>query len=234
MNTRLDDLGKFYEALSTLEMRIGGARRLNACHGRMDWPPRGVYFFFEPGELRRESGTGLRVVRVGTHALSEGSSSTLWGRLAQHRGSTTGGGNHRTSIFRLLVGEALAPRKGYGPSSWGVKGSLKEAAAALGRSASDLRDDEAALESEASRYVGEMPFVWINVDDRASPESPRGFIERNSIALLSNAAGDLLDGPSSSWLGLSSSREAVRSSGLWNNNHVRDGYDSTFIGRFVV
>jgi len=33
---------------------------------------------------------------------------TLWARLSQHRGSAkSGGGNHRCSIFRLLVGRAL-------------------------------------------------------------------------------------------------------------------------------
>ena len=74
----------------------------------MDWPRRGVYFFFEPGESRSLSGTGSRIVRLGTHALANGSRSTLWQRLSQHRGNAKGdGGNHRGSIFRLLVGVAL-------------------------------------------------------------------------------------------------------------------------------
>jgi hypothetical protein len=68
---------------------------------------RGVYFFFEGGELRSQSGSGGLVVRIGTHAVSVGSKSTLWGRLAQHRGSLSGNGNHRGSIFRLWVGSAL-------------------------------------------------------------------------------------------------------------------------------
>jgi hypothetical protein len=31
-----------------------------------------------------------------------------------------------------------------------------------------------------------MPFVWLSLGDEASSESRRGYIERNSIALLSN------------------------------------------------
>src|SRR6476619_3094517 len=84
-------------------------RRLAECTGRTGWPRRGVYFFFEPGEAREDDRTA-RVVRVGTHGLRP-SKSTLWGRLSQHRGHTSGryagGGNHRGSIFRLHVGTAL-------------------------------------------------------------------------------------------------------------------------------
>ncbi len=47
------------------------------CTGRMRWPQRGVYFFFEDGETRSGSGSRHRVVRVGTHALVSGSRATL-------------------------------------------------------------------------------------------------------------------------------------------------------------
>ncbi len=49
---------------------VGGARLRAKCTGRMDWPRRGVYFFIEPNQVRTDSGTGPRVVRVGTHALT--------------------------------------------------------------------------------------------------------------------------------------------------------------------
>ena len=108
MSGRLDHLKRFYDLLADLEIRQGDRRRLSACDGRMNWPARGVYFFFEPGETRSDSGAGPRVVRVGTHALTTGSRTTLWDRLSQHRGTAKkGGGNHRGSIFRLLVGAAL-------------------------------------------------------------------------------------------------------------------------------
>src|SRR5689334_11893528 len=97
---RLRGFESFYEALARLEKTLGGKRTLQDCQGRMTWPRRGVYFFFEEGERRSDSGEGLRVTRVGTHAVSIGSKTTLWKRLAQHKGSARGGGgNHRGSIF---------------------------------------------------------------------------------------------------------------------------------------
>ena len=97
---KLRDLTRFYVILDRLEQGVGGARRLSSSDGRMDWPTRGVYFFFEPGEVRTDSGDGPRVVRVGTHALTTRSRTTLWNRLSNHRGTAgTGGGNHRGPSF---------------------------------------------------------------------------------------------------------------------------------------
>lgn len=78
---RLEYLIRFYSTLNEVEQNIGGARRLSDCNGRMDRPERGVYFFRESGENRAETGTGSRVVRVGTHALKRGARTTLWTRL---------------------------------------------------------------------------------------------------------------------------------------------------------
>ncbi len=111
---RLSDLIRFYALLDSLEAKLGGKRTLAVCNGRMSWPTRGIYFFFEPGEERHDSGDGLRVVRVGTHALTAKSRTTLWNRLSQHKGvEKTGGGNHRGSIFRLILGSALKRQEGH-------------------------------------------------------------------------------------------------------------------------
>jgi len=74
-----------------------------------------------------------------------------------------------------------------------------------------------------------MPFLWLAVDDDAGPESKRGYIERNAIALLSNASKPPIDPPSSNWLGHHCDRPLVRQSGLWNNNHVNENYDAEFL-----
>src|SRR5215204_2474156 len=84
--SRLDHLRRFYDILARLERAIGGARQLVSCSGRQTWPPRGVYLFMEAGENRADSGTGRRIVRVGTHALTAQSGTSLWTRLSQHRG----------------------------------------------------------------------------------------------------------------------------------------------------
>ncbi len=158
--TQLDEL---YSLLDAAANRCGGPRTLAECHGRMEWPRRGVYFFFEPGEHRENLSTP-RVVRVGTHGLRPSSSTTLWGRLSQHRGNSggghAGGGNHRGSIFRLHVGEALLASGDYPPEisrTWG-RGS----SAPL-----EVRTAEYPLERDVSTYIRAMPFLWVEVDDDA-------------------------------------------------------------------
>ena len=219
---RLKHLIQFYSILDSLRVNIGGARKLADCSGRMDWPVRGVYFFQEFGESRSDTGTGLRVVRVGTHALKTGSGTKLWTRLSQHRGQlSTGSGNHRGSIFRLIVGAALIKRHGYSFPTWGAGNTAN----------AKVRAGESALECEVSQVIGAMPFIWLAIQDEANPESGRGYIERNAIALLSNYNKAPVDPPSKNWLGHDSDRERVRSSGLWNQNHVDENCDPAFLDR---
>lgn len=223
------DIVQFYSLLDELRARLGGVC-LRDCSGSRQWPPRGVYFFFEAGEQRTTSGSGPRVVRVGTHAITATSRTTLWNRLSQHRGvASSGGGNHRGSIFRLLVGEALVRRDALEVPSWGVCGSRSAAAERLGLPQLELRTREAPVEVAVSNVIGAMPFVWVSVDDAPGPESLRALIERNSIALLSNSGKDPADPSTGGWLGLHSGRDRVRLSGLWNNNHVDETYDPLFL-----
>ena len=70
--SRLTDLIRFYALLELVTQRVGGTRTLATFGTHRDWPRRGVYFFFEPSEVRSDSGAGPRVVRVGTHALDTG------------------------------------------------------------------------------------------------------------------------------------------------------------------
>ena len=92
-----------------------------------------------------------------------------------------------------------------------------------------VRNGEVDLERRVSAYIGRMPFLWLNVDDRPGPDSQRDPIERNAIALLSHARTPAADAPSSRWLGAFSDRERVRTSGLWNNDHVEGNYDASFL-----
>ena len=227
---RLEDLDQFYILLLKLEKILNGKRRLNNCTGKMNWPKKGVYFFFEPQEMRAD-GITSRVVRVGTHALKVKSKSTVWNRLRQHRGnlkgSMSGGGNHRGSVFRLHVGTAIIQRqhlvKEY--SSWGVGSSANK----------DVREKEYPIEKLVSEYIGKKPFLWLSILDEAGPNSMRGYIERNSIALLSNYGkintDEAIDPPSKDWLGFDAVSEKIRASGLWNSNHVSEDYSPEFLIR---
>ena len=228
---RLADTARFHALLEQVEAHVGGRRSLTDCDGRMDWPRRGIYFFFEPGEQRTASGSGGRVVRVGTHALKAGGRTSLWNRLSQHRGNAgSGGGNHRGSIFRLIVGAALANRGDCPlPRSWGVGAAPGAAARKLNVDREAVKREEAGLERRVSGYIGQMPFLWLNIDDLPGPNSLRGLIERNAIALLSGAVEPAADKPSRQWLGEFSDRPRVCASGLWNNNHVDERYDPAFL-----
>jgi hypothetical protein len=223
-SSRRSAIDRFYELIEVLDDKLGGARRLSDCDGSSGWPERGVYFFYEAGEVR-EDGHTPRVVRVGTHALTP-SKSTLWKRLSQHKGSVAGslpgGGNHRGSVFRLHVGCALLS-SGHWPESL-------ESSWSHGSNAShETRVLEHPLEFAVSSYIRKMPFLWLDVDDAPSPGSDRGVIEAGSIALLSNFDRDPIDGPSPSWLGRRSARETIRASGLWNVNHVKSPWSSAFL-----
>jgi len=177
----------------------------------------------ENGEVRSDSGTGPRIVRVGTHGLTAGSGAKLWSRLKQHRGQLrTGGGNHRGSIFRLLVGTAIMARDRLDFASWGYRSNAP----------TDVREGETVLECEVSKVICAMPFLWLAIDDEPGRESLRGYIERNAIALLSNFEKEPLDPPSTGWLGHFCNRERVRKSGLWNQNHVEEAYDPAFLSCF--
>jgi hypothetical protein len=224
--SRRADIGCLYQLLDRLRERLGGYRYLGECNGHMEWPQRGVYFFFETCEYR-EIGRDLRVVRVGTHALTAGSSTTLWQRLSQHRGqiggSHAGGGNHRGSVFRRHVGTARLNRSDYPDAlraTWG-HGSTAP------RSTLDI---EHLLEQDVSRFVRGMPFLWLDVPDAPGGMSDRGEIEENAIAMLSNRGKKPVDPPSSEWLGRYADQAKVRESGLWNVQHV----DATYEPRFLI
>jgi len=225
--TVASDLDHFYEILGEFEARGGGKRTLTACDARTGWPRRGVYFFFETGEVRGDGSP--RVVRVGTHAVSRGSKTVLWGRLKQHRGTgkvgKIGGGSHRGSVFRRHVGEALM-RSGRLATieSWGVGGSATR----------EVRAAEDAHERTVSEVIGAMPFVWMDADDEPSADSVRATIERNAIGVLAAGRAAGLDPPSTEWLGHSALDSKIGTSGLWNVRHVESRYDPAFLSTLAT
>ena len=72
--SRLSDVQRFYGLLDRLTQRVGGTRTLAECHGRLGWPERGIYFFYEPGQNRSDSGEGPSIARIGTHPRPPGMS----------------------------------------------------------------------------------------------------------------------------------------------------------------
>ncbi len=176
---------------------------LKECHWNLGWPERGVYFFFEEGETRSRSLDDLRVVRVGTHAVTAKSKSRLWHRLYEHKQD---GGR---SVFRDHVNRALRTRA----NTRGPKAEHNHTRCTSG-------------------YISRMPFLWLNVDGDGSHKS-RTWLERNSIALLSNWRHNQGDQPSDRWLGMHSGKPEIKRSGLWNVQHVKSKYESSFLHRLA-
>lgn len=214
---RLKELDRFYSLLADVskmpnqfvplkELRVPS----NMSHG--------VYFFFEKGQQRRFGDSlSLRIVRIGTHAVSQDSKATLWNRLRTHKGVEGGGGSHRSSIFRLHVGNAILNKEGISHETWGIGGNAS----------ASVKEAESELEIKVSEYIGNLRVAYIPIMDPASKDSDRSYIERNSIALLTY--GGALDVPSGAWLGGFSSREQILQSGLWNVNYIGERYDARFL-----
>lgn len=222
--SELADLSRFYASIEKLDASPQQGLRLDAYSGTSQLPARGVYFFRELGELRPSSPKSHRIVRVGTHAVSANSTSTLWQRLRAHLGTRIGGGNHRGSIFRLHIGAALLARENVAVATWGLGTS---APAAL-RASHAAQAEESKWEKRVSEYIGAMAILWVDVPDKPGPASVRAVIERNAIALLSNRFAPL-ESASASWLGRHSPRDSIQRSGLWNVNYVNQAYDPRFL-----
>jgi hypothetical protein len=213
----------FYAAMRELYASQEGGRLLAECTGRMQWPNRGVYFLVEDQVEARCGRTGLgmpRVTRVGTHAVSLGSKTTLWDRISTHRGTSEGGGSHRSSIFRLHTGRALLNAQSAlkRVESWGI-GQV---------SPSEAKEMEKPLEREVSRTLGAMRVLWLDVGDAPAAFSDRAYIERNAIGALSRynvSTGDIPD----TWLGNYSAEYRIAVSGLWNLNHLFIMPDAAFL-----
>ena len=212
-------LDRFYELLQQLERKAPG--QPIGMHARATpIPPRGVYFFSEHAENRLTDSTRKRVVRVGTHAVSRGSKSTLWTRVRTHLGTQEGGGSHRSSIMRLHVGSAILAR---------ADGKLHVPSWGRGQTASrEIRTAEQVLENEVSRYIADMFALWVAVGDESSPLSDRAYIEQNAIGLLAGQSGPV-DVADSRWLGSYCPHEAVRRSSLWNVDYVNGFYEPEFL-----
>ena len=219
----MDTYSHLVELIRELSRLPGQGTRLGDLSSHHRLPKQGVYFFYEDGELTSGADGHPRVVRVGTHAVSNGSRSTLTQRLRAHRGTRAGGGNHRGSIFRLHVGQALQRRLKSLVPTW-AKGSTV---------ARDIRDAEREHEERVSKIICAMPVLWLAVEDAAGPTSERAVIERGAIATLSNSLAPI-GKPSDSWLGNHSPREEIRRSGLWNLNYTRESPDAEFIDAFAA
>lgn len=214
----LNDLKRFYSNIKRLSGVAGqGIKLADAASYKI--PLRGIYLFQDESEYSRINDEA-RIVRIGTHAVSSGSKSTLWQRLRTHRGTNSLSGNHRSSIFRLHVGAAILRMNEELVESWG-KGDHADR---------QILSNEQHIETEVSKYIRELKIFYLPVQDEPSANSDRAYLERNIIGLLSSAR-DICK-PSRTWLGLLSPRAEIQNSGLWNLDHLNHPYSPEFLDVF--
>jgi hypothetical protein len=186
------------------------------------YPDAGIYFFFSPGTDLSAPPSTWRLTRIGTIGVSEGSSATLANRLRQHRGTGSSskygenGGNHRGSIYRQHVGAAFLAFH-----------DVVEDYPHWGEQTRDLDDVEAvrqhehSIEQQVSGYLRNLPFLVVDVPGPSHSTNDRSYIERNTIALVSQQRRQH-DITLSGWLGEHSPRHEIRRTGLWNLQHVNE------------
>ena len=201
-----NELNRFYarlaDCIQTYELFT-----LGEVDGRHPWPKQGVYFFFDANEPTPYPGLPGRIVRVGSHGVAKNTNSTLWSRLSQHRGSlSSGGGNHRGSIFRRYVGIAL----GDPPPHWRNQNAKK----------AEVGASEHEHERRVSDYIRQLPFTVIDIPGTPDKNCFRAVFERQCIAYLSWAwQAGLIEG-GKDWLGLRTNNSKISQSGLWNVENV--------------
>ena len=123
----------------------------------MAWPRRGVYFIFEQGETRSDTGDGPKVVRVGTHARPNG--------RVRRKAVDAPENRRRQSPGLESLGSSSAPRLSTGKSSIFRKWNNRHAT-------DGMRNGELALERQVSQV---MRFVWLAIKDETGPDSHHTF-----------------------------------------------------------
>lgn len=224
-------LAQLYESLDDLCEEINGPYKLENCNGHMDWPDRGIYFFFShDSDLEADPPSEWHLTRIGTVGVAAGSSNTLWNRLRQHRGNTrgdyAGGGNHRGSIFRRHVGRAFIQKDGLQDEYpyWGTTH-----ASGISWETDRLRENEHPLEERVSRYIRSLPFLYVSIPGEPEPGNDRDRIESNSIAMVSHFRRANPRLYKNDWVGHESPKPEIHQTGLWNIDHVTDDFSPAVV-----
>jgi hypothetical protein len=218
VSIRIRDLRKLYLYIDTARKKGHTFKFSELPNSKL--AKRGVYIFLDPRE-ENFLNEGPRIVRIGTHAVSFESKSTLRTRLRSHFGQMDGGGNHRGSIFRLHVGRALleSGELSFQKESWG-EGQHAPA---------EIREEEVELERKVSTYLSTLEVFVIPVDDEPSKDSLRAHIETQLIALCTENF-ETIDTSEINWLGHHSPMPPIVKSGLWNLRDVAKKYKPDGLG----
>jgi len=186
----------------TLHRWFNRMKKLNFPFSDEDIPFNGIYILFQKGETAH--GTD-RIVRIGTHTGTD----QLRSRLKQHFIQE----NKDRSVFRLNIGRTLL-NKDKDPflAQWNldlIPREAKEKYATI----IDF-DKQKETEKRVSKYIQDnFSFVVFPVDDKEK----RLKLEAKLISTISLCQECR---PSKKWFGLSSPKQKIRESGLWQVNEL--------------
>jgi len=185
-----------------LHQLLNGLKRLEFPFNEEEIPVNGIYFIFERGELAHRAD---RIVRVGTHTGKD----QLRSRLRQHFINE----NKDRSIFRKNIGRAILNKRN-DPflKYWEIDLTPRENKEKYRKIIDFHKQKE--VEKEVSEYIQKnLSFVVLRIDNK----DKRLYLESKIISTIS-----LCDDckPSKNWLGLFSSKEKIRKSGLWLVNEL--------------
>ena len=221
---RIDDIERLYDLLDELARRTHPLQPLSACLKPNVKSEPGVYFFYECGECRLQSGKGARIVRVGQ-------STNLRRRLRNHKS-----GNKVRSIFCKLVGHALKKKKEdeqWQSTSTAQKSLNERVTETLG----NMQVLCLPIEDETERDCIERNAIALLSNYCRCPtdcqcptdrQCPTNWQCPTNCWCPTNCECPI-DPPSKNWLGHHHIQEKVRRSGLWSQDHVKDIYDSRFL-----
>ncbi|HIH25723.1 hypothetical protein J4476_03390 [Candidatus Woesearchaeota archaeon] len=187
---------------NSIHQLFNSFKRFNFPFDSNDIPFNGIYIIFEKGEISH----GVdRIVRIGTHT----GNNQLRSRLFQHFINE----NKDRSIFRKNIGRALLnhDRDDF-LKFWELDLTT--------RIAKDKYSDkidfskQKVIEKNVSKYIQDnFSFVVLKIDDKDS----RLILESKIISTVSLCN---VCKPSDIWLGLFSTKEKIRNSGLWLVNEL--------------
>ena len=197
---------------------------------RNGWRTKGVYFLFDATEKRAGKSNSYRIVRVGSHS---GELSSIESRIVGEHATDWG-----RSVLRRLMGAALIRRGDLDHTievaerdRWAKVWYSKDGQWAVQHNPAKLHPTLHPLHPIVTRIISDMGVLWVEVADRVE----RLELEKQCIMLLSNSlrSHSPIDPPTKEWLGNYSLSEKVRTSGLWNQQHVKKLHAKGFLDHFA-
>lgn len=192
----LDSCEALHQSLNTLP-------RYHFPFDKKSLPSNGIYFLFEAGEMAHE---GQRIVRIGTHR----GQNQLANRLIEHFVNE----NKNRSIFRKNIGRCfLNEAQDDYLSVWNLDSTSKENREKYGHLINKPYQEK--LESRISQHIQQnFSFVVLEVEDLKE----RLRLEKEFIQMVSSCPHCHA---STHWLGHHSPQAKIRTSGLWQTQHLK-------------